>query len=115
LDVADYAVKTKGASEGHLIHFLSDSQWCVHWYIHIDCLGKEFVVATPDAYGFEFESPGENVAIDLAKEDTRFCASTFTEFIYRFWLENEIWFALARDKRPLTAIEQAYVDHYSAK
>ena len=115
LDVADYAVKTKGAIEGRLIHFLSDSQWCVHWYIHIDRMGKEFVVASPNAYGFEFEVSDEYAEIDLAKEDARFCASTFTEFIYRFWLENEIWFALTIDKRPLTVVEQAYVDHYLAK
>jgi|SRR5688572_9607327 len=31
LDVADRAVKTKGDTNGYLIHFLSDSQWCVHW------------------------------------------------------------------------------------
>ena len=29
-----------------------------------------------------------------------------------FWLENEIWYALVWDKRPLTTIEQAYVNHY---
>lgn len=113
LDVADQAVITKGVIEGYLIHFLSDSQWCVHWYIHLDSSGKEFVLASTDAYGFEFGDSAAKKEIDLVKEDIRFCAPTFVEFIYRFWLENEIWYALAWDKRPLSEIEQSYVDHYS--
>ncbi len=112
LDVADLAVKTKGATEGYLIHFLSDSQWCGHWYIHVDQMGKEFVIASLNAYGFEHEDSDRRDEIDLAKENVWFCAPSFIEFIYRFWLENEIWYALAFDKRPLTIIEQAYVNHY---
>ena len=112
LDVADHAVKTKGITDGYLIHFLSDSQWCGHWYIHIDYSGKEFVIAALNAYGFESGDSEAKDEIDLAKEDAWFCAPTFLEFIYRFWLENEIWYALAWDKRPLTTIEQAYVNHY---
>jgi hypothetical protein len=112
LDVADYAVKTKEITDGYLIHFLSDSQWCVHWYIHLNSSGQECVIASLNAYGFEFEDLRTKDETDLTREDVWFCAPTFIEFIYRFWLENEIWFALAWDKRPLTALEQVYVDHY---
>jgi hypothetical protein len=112
LDVADYAVKTKGAMGGHLVHFLSDSQWCGHWYIHLDNSGQECVIASFNAYGYEFESTDARDEIDLTREGVWYCAPTFSEFMYRFWLENEIWHALAWDKRPLTAIGQAYVDHY---
>jgi hypothetical protein len=115
LDVADYAVRTKGTVEGYLIHFLSDSQWCVHWYLHVDHCGNDFVVASLDAYGFAAIATHESVEIDLAREAVWFCTPTFMEFIYRFWLENEIWFALAMSGRALTAVEQAYVDHYAAQ
>jgi hypothetical protein len=114
LDVADYAVKIKGSIEGYLIHFLSDSQWVGHWYIHIDLLGNHFIVTSLNAYGFDKGDTDTN-KIDMQDEDIWFCASSFTEFIYRFWLENEIWFALAVDKRPLTDREQVYVDQYIAK
>ena len=112
LDVADHAVKTTGATSGYLIHFLSDSQWCMHWYLHLDYSGQECVIASPNAYGFEFEDTDARDEIDLAREDVCFCAPTFIEFIYRFWLENEIWYALAWDKRPFTPLEKVYVDHY---
>lgn len=116
LDVANYAVKTKGDIQGYLIHFLSDSQWVGHWYIHIDTHGNHFVVTSLNAYGFAFEDEKGNpptAEIDLQTEDIWYCAPSFTAFIYRFWLENEIWFALAKDKRTLTEEEQIYVDRYS--
>jgi hypothetical protein len=118
LDFADYAVKTKGNLEGYLLHFLSDSQWVGHWYIHIDQRGNHFIATSLNAYGFAFqEEKGRSAAsgIDIQAEDIWFCAPSFTEFIYRFWLENEIWFALAQDKRTLTEEEQTYVDRYSRK
>jgi len=34
---------------------------------------------------------------------------------YRLWIENEIWFALAYDKRPLTPLELEYVNHYKTR
>jgi len=112
LDVGDFAVKTAGGTSGFLIHFLSDSQWCLHWSLYIDASGGEFVLASLEAYGFAFGEPEIKHTIDLAQEEIWYCAPTFSEFIYRFWLENEIWYALAWDKRPLTKTEQAYVDHY---
>jgi hypothetical protein len=121
LDVADRAVRAVGDHDGFLVHFLSDSQWCLHWYIHIDYSSQHFVLVSPNAYGFTFEATGEEIdedaphqkdEIELEQEDILLCAPTFTEFIYRFWLENEIRFALAWDKQPLTATQQAYVNHY---
>jgi integrase len=32
---------------------------------------------------------------DSASGDAAVCAESFTEFLYRFWIENEIWFKLA--------------------
>lgn len=146
LDVADRAVKTKGANNGFLIHFLADSQWCGHWYLYIDHSGNHFVVTSLNAYGFTFDDTDADIyqahvgisipesqtgqqnqeflyavsrntadcqeEVELEQEEIWFCAPSFSEFIHRFWLENEIWFALAWDKRRLTSIEQAYVNHY---
>ena len=115
LDTADYAVETQGSIAGHLVHFLSDSQWVGHWYLHIDRRGRHFIVTSLNAYGFSLVDDDQHPAaktVDLQEEEIWFCAPSFTEFLYRFWLENEIWFALARDKRRLTPEEQAYVNGY---
>ena len=119
LDVADRAVKTRGSEDGYLIHFLSDSQWCCHWYLHVDRSGGHSVVVSFDPYGFDVgDAEDEAYAtcrkaeIELEHEEIWLCSPTFTEFVYRFWLENEIWFALTGEGEALTEEQKAYVGHY---
>ncbi len=94
---------------GFLIRFLADSQSCIFWYIYLLADGADHAfVASPDFYGtpaeqWSEESPNPN--------DIVFCAESFEMFLCRFWLENEIWFA-AREKRPLSAVGQAYIERY---
>ena len=121
LDLADRAVKVKGEQEGFIIHFLSDSQWCLHWYLYIGKAGGHFIVVSSNAYGFnidddeDFSASYNKTEISFEEEDIWFCSFTFTEFIYRFWIENEIWFSLSLDNVPLTPLQQDYVNHYLSK
>ena len=57
MDFADHVVPV--ADGGTLVHFLSDQQWSVHWLLYVGPDGKEAVVTTYSAYGFDF-SPGES-------------------------------------------------------
>jgi hypothetical protein len=105
---------------GYLVHFLSDSQSCAHWYIHISRSGSSAVLESEDYYGLTAEHSNwiENPAcrlekIDLTVQDFFWCAPSFSEFLYRFWIENEIWFAgYEKTRRPLTELEMGYVRHY---
>ena len=40
------------------------------------------------------------------------CAASFSDFIYRLWIENEIWFRLQLESRPLTEEQERYVGFY---
>ena len=121
LDPGERIVETIGSVPGHLIHFLSDSQSCAHWYLHIHSSGDSAVLESPDLYCYQIEHSDwiENPScrlecIDLSGLDFAYCAPSFSDFLYRFWIENEIWFAL-RDKesqRPLSFLELQYVGHY---
>ena len=42
--------------------------------------------------------------------DLQVCADSFTEFLYRYWVENELHFALA-DGRPLAGPLASYAAH----
>jgi hypothetical protein len=46
-----------------------------------------------------------------------YCSPDFESFLYRFWIEDEIWQALSWDvdNRKLTQPEQGYVNHYLRK
>lgn len=120
LELPEFVVPTAGAEEGHFIHFLSDQQWCLHWSLYLSATGEQCVICSEEAYGFEADdqnapdnqSKDQMQAIDLIKEGVAFCAPSFSEFLYRFWIENEIWYNL-NEGVPLTPIQQSYVDHYT--
>jgi hypothetical protein len=114
LDLADFLVSVPGG--GWMIHFLSDQQWVCHWLLYVDGAGAEAVVSTSAAYGFDVSQDGSG--FDVATPD-RFApgpndilvADSFAEFLYRFWIENEIWFALTSGG-DLTPDQRRYAEHY---
>ena len=121
LDPGERIVETIGSIPGHLVHFLSDSQSCSHWYLHILPEGDSAVLASPDLYSLKVENSDwiENPScrlerIDLSGLEFAYCAPSFSEFLYRFWIENEIWFALVDKPRSFNALELDYVGHYAA-
>ena len=42
------------------------------------------------------------------------CASSFEEFLYRFWMENILWYKLVwyKGRKPLTEEEKSYLSYY---
>jgi hypothetical protein len=116
LDVADHVVQATDG--GTLVHFLSDQQWVVHWLVYVGPDGTEAVVSTYLPYGFDFPAeerhpdydPSALVVFEPAKSDARVCSESFLEFIYRFWVENEISFRLG--KEALTDEQKQYLEHY---
>jgi hypothetical protein len=116
LDLGDAVVRAPG---GRLVHFLSDQQWVLHWLLFVGDDGGEAVLATDVPYGFDGEAPTELAtgAQPDSELPTLVCAESFVEFLYRFWIENEIWFSLAgrADARPLTEEQRRYADHYESR
>lgn len=94
LDLGNFAVPIVGVP-GVLCHFLSDQQWVKHWLVYCG-EGPEHgtVVATDLPYGFETDGQFEedvprSIDLDTAT-DVTVCADSFGEFLYRFWVENEL-------------------------
>ena len=85
LDPGERVVETVGSIRGHLVHFLSDSQSCAHWYLHILPSGHSAVLESPDLYRYQIENSDwmENPSCRLERIDLRglefaFCASSFS-------------------------------------
>jgi hypothetical protein len=124
LDPGERIVQTIGAIPGNLVHFLSDSQSCAHWYLHVLPNGDAAVLESEDLYCYKIENSDwiENPAcrlerIDVSGLNFAYCAPSFSDFLYRFWIENEIWYALMQDgtTRRLKPLELKYLSHYSKK
>lgn len=94
----------------YLIQFLSDSQYCSLWYLCLDKEGNHAVICSPNVYG------QKNYKEKFTEEIGLYVAGSFNEFIYRFWIENEIWFKVVYDEvelPPLTPEQLAYCLHYN--
>ena len=119
LDPGQRAVQTTGSLSGHLIHFLSDSQSIAHWYLHVLQTGESAVLHSSDLYCYEIENSDwiEHPAcqmeqINVEELSFHFCSRSFSEFLFRFWIGNEIWFAVSRDKTrsTLTMLQRQYLE-----
>jgi hypothetical protein len=91
--------------DGHLIRFLADQQGCLYWYLYVTATDHA-VVSSADLYGGPWDDYVDTGEID-------FCGETFESFLYRFWLENEIWYA-ANDDTPMPTDAEEYIRRYQA-
>src|SRR5262249_16816986 len=57
LDPGERVVEVTGPFAGHLIHFLSDSQSCAHWYLHVIDGGQTAVLTSPHLYCYRIDNP----------------------------------------------------------
>lgn len=92
--------------EARLIRFLRDSQDCLIWYLYLNPDGSSFVVVSP----IDFDDADELTKDEVVQQFWG-CATEFEQFVYRFWIENSIWYALS-DENPLTPAESAYAEYY---
>jgi hypothetical protein len=98
-DLPKHIVQSPFGDGGYFIRFLNDQQWVLLWHLYIAPNGDHCVVVSSTAFddpyfGQRFTASGEQWTSDIIRERTYFCAPSFEEFLYRFWIENHIWFAL---------------------
>jgi len=96
-----------------LVRVFSDQQYCACWYLYLRPSGEAFVVCDRDPY------PAEPKFVDLDETflsgDFLWCANSFEEFAYRYWIENQLWRSL--HKYPdvnLSSDMIEYLNHYRA-
>lgn len=113
LELSDFPVWTTSPPDGVILQFLVDQQGILRWYFFVDSQGNQAVLASGEAYGLHY-SPDEipRTETNLFVENLWLCAPSFPEFICRFWIENEIWFALAEGRQPTTPQQRDYLNHY---
>lgn len=117
LDLGDRTVPTDRG--GVLLHFLSDQQWVRHWLVFLDDDGQAPVLSTTLPIGFDLpddwvETPDEEHVPEVipldGSLDLTLSADSVEQFLYRFWIENEVAFRTAGGDEPLTEPFQSYVE-----
>ena len=111
-------VASPPTGRGYIIRFLADSQGCLFWYLYLAANGDHAVLSSTDYYGSPSEEEcfydgAEPEVGPLARSSKRisFAAESFEAFMWRFWIENEIWFA-GYEKKEMSAAGLQYVEAY---
>jgi len=101
LDLGHFAAATD-IDDGRLIHVLSDQQWVRRWLLYLDEAGGEAVLTSAEPVGFDlpadWPSPPSVLPVASGQADLEVCADSLAEFLYRFWIENEIYFAVGEGR-----------------
>ena len=111
-DLPEKVIESPFRAGDHIIRFLNDQQVCVCWYLYLPADETSFVISSsgngdePFLDTIDFEKRTASLA--LAMSYSAFAAKSFDEFIYRFWIENCIWFHLDMGL-PLTPSQLEYV------
>ena len=113
-------VPCPGSEEGYIIGFLNDQQDVLLWYLYLTPKGEECVLVS--SYALDELADEKDEERSEAKRQsiinyTQVCAPSFEAFLYRFWLENTIWFTVneAEDPdHPSTEEQRRYLAHYQA-
>lgn len=113
LDLGDIVVPIDNTGDA-LVHFLSDQQWSRHWLV---CCGEGprmgTVYSADLPYGFDTSGWGEEdpmpTSTPAAFAGLEVCADSFEEFLYRFWVENEVAFAVTENRE----ITDPYLQEYA--
>lgn len=112
LDLGEFVVDVEGG--GSMLHFLSDQQWILHWLLFVGDDGSEAVVVSETPLGLEADEQ-RFARFDPTTDAATVCSESFSEFLYRFWIDNEIYFKTARtarDEPPLTDEQRRYAEHF---
>ncbi|HET9109398.1 MAG TPA: hypothetical protein VFN78_01110 [Ktedonobacterales bacterium] len=113
--LSDHIAPCPDSENGYIVRFLNDQQDVLAWYLYLTPAGEHCVLVSP----YELDSAGDVTRSAAEQEhrtqaiiaNTSVCAASFEEFIYRFWLENVLWFKLSDGsaKSSLTADERRYL------
>ena len=112
--LSDTVLPCPASDSGYIVRFYNDQQDVLRWYLYLTPGGDQYVLVTPiaiDKLAADTLSDEDRLSV---RRNTWVCAHSFTEFIYRWYIENSIWFKVseANDEDKLTDAERAYLAHY---
>ena len=110
-DLPDRISESPFQTGDYILRFYNDSQCCICWYLYFRQSGEVEVIASSGTEYSPFLEDADASSIEFAKEYTYWVSPSFLEFLYRWWLENHIWFKL-REQMTLSSQELAYIRYY---
>jgi hypothetical protein len=112
-DLGAEPIPNAAETGAYTIRFLRDQQDLFLWYLYLSPSGGSEVICSR----IPFDDPGVRVRTDITKAvvvgNTCTAAPDFESFVYRYWMENELWNKVNAAEATFTPAQQAYLDHYT--
>ena len=109
-DLPDKIVEDPFGEGGYMIRFLNDQQEILIWSLYLKPTGDRCVLVSSAAFD---KLSLEDIPKESLLQSVAFCAESLEAFLYRFWMENMLWFALSGGQT-LTKEQERYVRRYEA-
>ena len=90
-----------------LLRFMNDQQACLLWYLLLEPDGGHRVAC---AWPEWRDEGGDTLEAAVEPRDVAVCASSFEEFIKRFWIENTLWYSVNKGQPPIVGELRSYLD-----
>lgn len=114
-EVLDTIIPYPGNKEGYIIRFLNDQQDVLTWYLYLTPTGEHAVLVAPLCLDRlkdpDYVENPEAWTGEAVFRNTLLCAPSFEAFIFRFWIENMLWFGVESD-HPLFPEMERYISRY---
>lgn len=124
-ELSEKLVPCPGSEEGYIIRFLNAAQGQIAWYLYLTPQGGHCVLVGYPL--LDLVGDPENPAYSdqgITEEERKMafegkgafvCAFSFEEFLYRFWIENLLWYKLVwyKGQQSLTEEEKQYLSYYT--
>ena len=115
-DLPGHLTPSPFGDAAYVIRFLNDQQWLLLWHLYLRRDGEHCVVvshAPYDELDWYLSEDEEPRTLEQVRQETWWCASSFEAFLYRFWRENRLWYALTkRHSTSLSDAERAYLQYF---
>lgn len=104
--VMDHPVPSPVEAGAYLVRFFNDQQDCIIWALYLRPDDSSAVVSTGEVSWYDpFFGPNGEIEVQPFEEpDIYWCAPSFAEFAYRYWLECRLsraeWNGVARADLP---------------
>lgn len=85
-DLEEDFCKDPTGSGAYLLRFYADSQGCLFWYLYLSPTGYSAILV-----GDYLDELGQDEPVSATEVPAQLCSPSFGEFIWRFWIENELW------------------------
>ena len=116
LEVSNENIALPENNDCYLVRFLNDQQGVLLWYLCFNKASAHCVIVSSYYFEKELQYSVYNKELDNSEllRNAFYCAPSFEEFLYRFWIENTLWFDL-NENLPLTETENKYLEEVRNK